>query len=264
MECGCILGYSTGYANNNYKIMRINFGRYTIKLELFYTVTYLICCALLVSLGFWQLDRSEQKRVFLKLEEQRASSDVVQLSKDITSDSDSLRYKKIFVDGGYDTEHQFLIDNQINEGKVGYYVLTPFILKDRTGAVLINRGWLASGLERSKLPDIKLTQPEAHIVGRINHFPSVGIKLSGAEIPSDGWPSLVQVVNSKILSEKLGYALYDFQIELDKDIPDGYKRDWHAATVMLPEQHTAYAIQWFLLALTLTIIFIWYSLKIGR
>ncbi len=244
--------------------MQINFGRYTIKLEIFYTLTYLIFFAVLVSLGLWQLDRSEQKRAFLKLEDQRAATDVIQLSRDITSDVDALRYLKVSVDGTYDAEHQFLIDNQINKGKVGYYVLTPLILKDGAGAVLINRGWLPSALDRSKLPDLMLTQSVAHIVGRINHFPSVGIKLSGAETPSDGWPSLVQVVNSKILSEKLGYVLYDFQIELGSDMLDGYKRDWHAPTVMLPEQHTAYAIQWFLLALTLTIIFIWYCLKIGR
>jgi surfeit locus 1 family protein len=52
-----------------------------------------------------------------------------------------------------------------------------------------------------------------------------------------------------------------FQIELDKNLADGFKREWQTATVMPPEQHIAYALQWFGLALTLTILFFWYSFK---
>jgi surfeit locus 1 family protein len=85
--------------------------------------------------------------------------------------------------------------------------------------------------------------------------------LAGAEQPTDTWPSVVQVVDSEILAKKLDYPLFQFQIELDKDLPDGFKREWHTTTIMQPEQHTAYAFQWFALALTLTILFIWYSRK---
>jgi len=63
------------------------------------------------------------------------------------------------------------------------------------------------------------------------------------------------------LAKKLGYALLPFQIELDKNIADGFKREWQTATVMPPEQHIANALQWFGLALTLSILFFWYSFK---
>jgi surfeit locus 1 family protein len=99
------------------------------------------------------------------------------------------------------------------------------------------------------------------VKGRINRFPSVGLKLSGADEPSKNWPSIVQVVDSEKLSKRLGYPLFDFQIELDKESPDGFKREWQATQIMPPEQHIAYAIQWFGLALTLTVIFIGNSLK---
>jgi len=167
----------------------------------------------------------------------------------------------MLVTGHYDQAHQFLIDNQINAGKAGYFVLTPFVLQGETKAVLINRGWVPLNQNRSILPDVQLKKEQTVVTGRINRFPSVGIKLAGAEIPSEGWPSVVQVVDSQVLAKKLAYSLFPFQLELDKDLPEGFKREWQTTTVMLPEQHTAYAMQWFALAFTLTILFIWYSNK---
>lgn len=244
--------------------MLIKFGRYSMKFHLVTTLAYFCLLTLLVMLGFWQLDRANQKSEFLKIEEQKSVANVIDLSLINSDDSDSLRYRKVLVEGDYDSDHQFLIDNQISEGKAGYFILTPFLLKGENKAVLVNRGWLPAGLDRSTLPELEITTKPNSITGRINNFPSVGIKLAGAEIPTDSWPSVVQVVNSDVLAKKLGYKLFNFQIELSKEMPDGYKREWHASTVMLPEQHIAYATQWFLLALTLTIIFIWYSLKAGR
>jgi len=111
------------------------------------------------------------------------------------------------------------------------------------------------------LPDVNFKDESIVVSGRINHFPSVGLKLAGAEIPTDSWPSVIQVVDVSVLAKKLAYPLLPFQIELDNNQQSGFKREWQATTVMLPEQHIAYAIQWFALAITLTILFIWYSYK---
>ena len=233
-----------------------------MKFEKVPTLAYLCLLPLLIALGLWQLGRSEEKRLFLQQQEQElASSEIIQLSKDIEDNVDTLRYKKVQVAGYYDQAHQFLIDNQVSAGKAGYFVLTPFVLQGEAKAVLVNRGWIQLNQERSVLPDLQIRNEQAMVTGRINQFPSVGIKLAGAEIPTEGWPSVVQVVDSSILAKKLAYSLFPFQIELDKDQPEGFKREWQTTTIMLPEQHTAYAIQWFALALTLTILFIWYSFK---
>lgn len=229
-----------------------------MKFKIIPTLAYLCLLPVLLALGMWQLDRSEQKRAFLKLQEQ-AATEILHLSATINDNAETLRYRHVKVTGRYDVAHQFLIDNQISGGKAGYFVLTPFVLTGENKAVLVNRGWISLNQDRSVLPDLQINQPEAIITGRINNFPSVGIKLAGAETPTKGWPSVVQVVDSNVLAEKLGYSLFQFQLELAKELPDGYKREWHTSTIMLPEQHTAYAIQWFALALTLTILFIWYS-----
>lgn len=232
-----------------------------MKFKIIPTVVYLSLLAVLIALGMWQLDRAEQKRVFLKAQEQAAATETLHLSSAVENSIEGLRYRNVEATGRYDVAHQFLIDNQISDGKVGYFVLTPFILTGETKAVLVNRGWIPLNKDRSIPSGLEVKQAEAIIAGRINNFPSVGIKLAGAEIPTEGWPSIVQVVDISVLARKLGYSLLPFQIELAKELPDGYKREWHTSTIMQPEQHTAYAIQWFALALTLTILFIWYSFK---
>ncbi|MDI1277477.1 SURF1 family protein [Methylobacter sp.] len=232
-----------------------------MKFKIIPTLVYLCLLPMLIALGMWQLDRSEQKRAFLKEQERALATETLHLSTAIEHNTEALRYRNVEVTGRYDVARQFLIDNQISDGKAGYFVLTPFILTGETKAVLVNRGWIPLNQNRSILPDLRINKAEAIIAGRINNFPSVGIKLAGAEIPTEGWPSVVQVVDSDVLAKKLGYSLFQFQIELAKELPDGYKREWHTSTIMQPEQHTAYAIQWFALALTLTILFIWYSFK---
>jgi surfeit locus 1 family protein len=242
--------------------MIIKIRRYSITFEKAPTLAFLCLLPLLIALGIWQLGRSEEKRIFLKQQEQGlASSEVIQLSSAIEDNADAIRYKKVKAIGHYDQAHQFLIDNQISAGKAGYFVFTPFVLKGEDKAVLVNRGWVPLNRDRSVLPDIQIKSEQTEINGRINNFPSVGIKIAGAEIPSEGWPSVLQVVDSQVLAKKLAYSLFPFQIELDKELPEGFKREWQTASIMLPEQHTAYAIQWFALAFTLTLLFIWYSCK---
>lgn len=241
--------------------MIIKTGRYSIKLEKAPTLAYLCVLPLLVALGFWQLGRAEEKRGFLEQQEQGSVSEIKVLSATDEINADAFRYNKVQVAGHYDQAHQFLIDNQISGGKAGYFVLTPLILQGEAKAVLVNRGWIALNPDRTVLPDIRIKQEQVVVTGRINRFPSVGIKLAGAEIPTDGWPSIVQVADSGVLAKKLAYPLFPFQIELDRDLPEGFKREWQTTTIMLPEQHTAYAIQWFALAFTLTALFIGYSCK---
>ena len=233
-----------------------------MKFEKVPTLAYLCLLPLLIALGIWQLGRSEEKRLFLEQQEQGlSSSEIIQLSTVIEDNADALRYKKVQAAGHYDQAHQFLIDNQISAGKAGYFVLTPFVLQGEAKAVLVNRGWVPLNQNRSVLPDLQIKNEQTVVKGRINRFPSVGIKMAGAEIPSEGWPSVVQVVDSQVLGKKLAYSLFPFQLELDKDLPEGFKREWQTTTIMLPEQHTAYAMQWFALAFTLTLLFIWYSCK---
>jgi len=225
------------------------------------TIAYLVLVSGLLALGFWQLGRSVEKEKFLQVQSERLASESLDITSTTNDSLETMRYKSATIEGRYDATHQILIDNQMNAGKVGYFVLTPFVLAGSNKAILVNRGWVPLNKDRRILPDVTFKSEESIIKGRINGFPSVGIKLTGAEIPSNTWPAVVQVVDSQVLAKTIGYPLFQFQLELDKDQANGYVREWQINLLMTPERHIAYAVQWFGLALTLTVLFVWYSLK---
>ena len=93
------------------------------KANFFLTLLALAVLALLLSLGFWQLDRAKQKQQLLDLQADRLLLDPVDLSS-IDINEMNLRYLPVKTIGTLDAEHQILIDNQVRKGQVGYSVLT--------------------------------------------------------------------------------------------------------------------------------------------
>ncbi|MGR9115704.1 MAG: SURF1 family protein [Gammaproteobacteria bacterium] len=241
--------------------MKIKIGSCLLKLSILPAIVYLSLMILLVFLGNWQLSRSEEKTALLAQQEQSANAPSVKLDLDREDVIANMRYRPVEAKGRFDTEHQFLLDNQIRHGKPGYFVMTPLMPEGSSQAVLINRGWVALNIDRKVLPDISLQEQQVEVRGRVNQFPGIGLKLPGAEIPTDTWPAVVQVIDSAVLSEKLGYPLAPFQIELDQNSNHGYLREWTINTTIPPEKHVAYAMQWFGLALALTVLFFWYACK---
>ncbi|TAL44776.1 MAG: SURF1 family protein [Methylovulum sp.] len=237
-----------------------------MKFKIIPALATICLLALLLALADWQWRRAEEKRVLLHLQQQAVGAATITLSAETQDDAESLRYRKVQVTGHYDAAHQFLLDNQVSAGKPGYFVLTPLLLPDALSsgsakAVLVNRGWVPLKQNRAVLPDVSVNTAQITVNGRINKFPGVGMKLAGAEIPTANWPSVVQVVDNRVLAEKLGHDVFRFQVELDKNDPDGFKREWQTSAVMSPEQHIGYAVQWLGLALTLALLFIWYGFK---
>ena len=231
-------------------------------LKIIQHLTLLGLIILLLSLSYWQWTRAHEKQLLLTKQTQKKQAEPVDISNLQQLPLAQIRYQNIVAVGHYDTQHTVLIDNQISAGQAGYFVLTPFIINNSTQTILVNRGWVLMNPDRRHLPTLdKIDEKTRRISGRINYFPSVGIKLKGAEIPTNTEPTIVQVVNPEILGEKLAQSLYPFQLELNQTEAYGFKREWTTTTVLSPEQHIAYAIQWLLLALTLTLLFLWFNLK---
>lgn len=233
--------------------------RITVKPILVFV--YLLLFVLLSSLGMWQLRRADEKALLLLQRQSADSGAIIDLNSSSSPALLDLEYRHVTVAGVFDPEHQFLIDNQVKNGKVGFFVLTPLFLNRSNNTVLVNRGWIPMTADRKSLIDIKPPIKPVELTGRVNHFPSVGLKLAGADVPTEGWPAVVQVVNTSVLEEKLGYPLLDFQIEMSATEAFGFNREWAAVSIMPPEKHVAYAVQWFGLALTLTVLFAWLSYK---
>lgn len=207
----------------------------------------------LLSLGFWQLDRAEQKRAIIKHYRDDKGGAVIRLDADMKSAS-GLEYQRASSIGRYESDHQLLLDNRTHEGQAGYQVLTPFILRNSEAAVLVNRGWLPLGNNRDQLPDIDVDETQRTVVGRIK-IPSAEVFMLGEEEPRQRWPYRIQRIQLQALSEELRRTLLPFVLLLDNEEPDGYLRDWQPLVGFGPERNVGYAVQWFGLATALLIIY---------
>ena len=106
----------------------------------------MLCMFVLLSgLGLWQLDRAEQKRQLLDRYEVKAGTERIRLGAPMEVDG-ALRYQPAEVQGVMDTRHQFLLDNKVDQGRVGYHVLTPVRIAHSRSAVLVTATMMLNAL----------------------------------------------------------------------------------------------------------------------
>ena len=87
----------------------------------------------LLSLGAWQIHRADEKQAYIDLQAQRINQHIDLTNTEMFVDVTKERYKQVSLTGYFDITHQFLLDNQMHESKVGYFVMTPFKIKNLRG-----------------------------------------------------------------------------------------------------------------------------------
>lgn len=217
------------------------------------TLLTLALLALLISLGRWQLRRADEKRALY--DSFAAGGDAVRPIDAVTPPLP--RYQHVAASGHYDASRQVLIDNMVESGQAGYFVITPFELKD--GAwILVNRGWVPVGASRAQRPSIPADPHVQTLHGRADKLPSAGIQLGTRTALAPPYP----VVASFPTHDEVAALLKETQwahaaelILLDPGEPDGYVRHW-SPPGFPPLRHIGYAVQWFGLASALFVIYL--------
>ena len=219
-------------------------------------ILILATMAFLVSLGFWQLDRADQKRT-IEASIQKANTGVVEL---IVNQNELLNkeYYEVRLQGSYISDKQFIYDNQIVDQASGYYVLTPFVLTGQSNAIMINRGFIPWNGRRDQLDDIAVDSTYREIKIQVSR-PIKRIELKTSDI-SNQFPVLIQAIDFDVIEEISSTSFVDVIGLLDPSSDDGFVRKWEPYTGSI-EKHIGYAIQWFLMALVLGIIGIRIGLK---
>ena len=220
------------------------------------SILILATMAFLVSLGFWQLDRADQKRS-IEASIQKANTGVVEL---IINQNELLNkeYYEVRLQGSYISDKQFIYDNQIVDQVSGYYVLTPFVLTGQSNAIMINRGFIPWNGRRDQLDDIAVDSAFREVKIQVSR-PIKRIELKTSDI-SNQFPVLIQAIDFDVIEEISSTSFVDVIGLLDPSSDDGFVRKWEPYTGSI-EKHIGYAIQWFLMALVLGIIGIRIGLK---
>ena len=236
--------------------MRI--GKYNFQPRVVPSLVTLVLLPVLISLGFWQLNRAEQKFAGRDVREQRAALAPKALrATDV--DPQAMVARQVEARGRFDLRHQFLLQNQRYRERPGYQVYTPLRLDQDTG-VLVDRGWVAAHFGRDQPePDLRGAGDEISVVAVVDNPPSIGLKLGEPGAGSRDWPRQVQYIDFAWAERQLGYRLLPYVL-LPSQLPEqnlvqNHQPERIGERGMPPEKHVSYAVQWFALALGLVVIY---------
>ena len=242
-------------------IVRVHLWGWNFTPKWLPTITTLLLLPLLVSLGFWQLDRADQKRALQHDFANRPLAQPLSLA-DLNKDKD-IRYYPITLRGHY-TNQIILLDNKIIKRRVGFDVLTPFLPNNSSKSILINRGWIPRGQSREDMPSIPPVQGEQTINGVIYVPPKKMLTLTGQILEQPTANIMItQTLNLPLLAKQVKRSLYPVVVLLSPKAENGFVREWNPITVT-PYKHLGYAVQWFALAFTLLFLFLYVTIRRSR
>ena len=194
-----------------------------------------------VRLGFWQLDRLEQRRA-LNAEIGAALATAPAALDDVLAGEDRT-YRRVRASGAWAADDEVILYGRALDGRPGNHVLTPLLIGPGR-AVLVDRGWVPSSIAAPPL-----TGPEAPATGEVT---VEGVLMPaddaspGGDATVDERPQQVRSVDIGILDPTIDADLVDdVYLLLERQTPPQER----PIPAPLPEAtegpHLSYAIQWF-------------------
>ncbi len=213
---------------------------------------------LLVFLGFWQMQRADDKSALASRWEQRRYQPPLALQDVDTTSPEALAYLPVELTGNFLQDEYLLLDNRIHGGQFGYEVLGLLELSGSNIMALVNRGWIMGDPARLSLPVVPAVPGVLTISGHIYVSPGSPYLLAEEAVPG-GWPKRIQAVEMDKLGAAIGdnfdHRLFPYPVRINPGLPGSLTVDWQIINVS-PEKHTGYAVQWFTMAVALGVFYV--------
>lgn len=231
------------------------------------TLIVLLAMAAMTSLGFWQLDRLDQRRAYNQQRQAALAAPPIELS-DAPLPQGELRDRMATAQGQFDYDRQVAIRNQSYAGQPGYHLVTPLLIAGSDNAVLVNRGWIPAGEvdpatwrsfdEEQSVSHFGILQPTRRRPdGTISALPQdtvtgwyrLDIEAIGQTLPYPLLPVVLQLTpgNSETLKAGRQRAAGDLDLLPHRIVPD----------ISFSEgNHLSYALQWFGFAITAAVVYV--------
>jgi surfeit locus 1 family protein len=206
------------------------------------TLLTLAGVALTIALGFWQLGRAEQKQALQSRIDDYARSPPISLTRSAVNPIEVL-LRPIEAHGRFDARHAVFLDNRVYKQQAGYYVLMPLRLADTDTFVLVNRGWIAAGMDRRTAPVVKTPQGDVSVRGTATAYSEHFLELSSKIAEGNIWQNIVL----ERYRQATRLELQPIILQQSSALDDGLVRDWPPVDLKR-NTHLAYAVQWFGLA----------------
>ncbi len=230
------------------------------------TLFTVVMVPLMLSLGFWQLQRAEEKATLAASFDERQRQRPAPLTVLWQQSAASLAYVPVRVSGNYVPEQYFLLDNQIHNGKFGYQVLNVLLLPDSAGSVLVNRGWIAGDSSRRSLPDVPVIEGPVDVMGHVYVAPGEPYLLAEQQLEK-GWPKVIQAVEMDKLEPAVSAqddgSVFPYPVRIAAGEQGALTVNWQVVN-MSPQKHHGYAVQWFAMAGVLLVFCLLRSSNLGQ
>ena len=198
----------------------------------------------MINLGFWQLRRLDEKKIFNARVAAHTAAPVTDYTKRIPSTL-APEWSRVQLAGQYDEEHTVTIINRSQDGSAGYDIAVPFITEDGS-RILINRGFVPLAVKHPGAPSgtirvvgyLRKTQSRT-AVGAIDSTSSTNTEFQRFDLP--------------LIAKATDVSLLDTTyVQLIKESVSSPSQ-W-PATVAMPAldegPHLSYAVQWFFFSAT--------------
>lgn len=229
-------------------------------------ITLIICIPLFIKLGFWQYGKAQRQLVVQAAYQTAKISQALDLPLHLES-YEPLKYKKVAVTGHYETKYQLLLDNQVEDERAGFHVITPFKIDGSTQYVLVDRGWILGNDTHTDLPSVSTSTSKLEVVGQV-WVPSTKIfTLEAKRVPNvdksqlAAWQPVWQNMDMEQYKQSVPITIIPVVIRLDTaSTAGGFVRNWQIPTDRITT-NLGYAYQWFGFAIASIAIFLYMSIK---
>ncbi|MEU3663320.1 SURF1 family protein [Streptomyces sp. NPDC032940] len=214
------------------------------------TLVALLLIPTMIKLGFWQMHRYEERTARNDLVAEALGAKPVPVES-LTAPGKTIttreRYRTVTAKGRFDTDDEVVVRRRTNaQDKIGYHVLTPFVLDDGK-VLLVNRGWIpADGPSQTEFPEVPAPpRGEITVTGRM--MPDETTAASGIK-DLQGLPDRqIMLIDSEQEAARLGAPVLGGYVvltapEAEGGVPEPIGKPGNEDAAL----NFAYAIQWWL------------------
>jgi len=194
----------------------------------------------MVGLGFWQLERRDERNATNDEIAAAAERVPIQIESILDGVEPVVEHRRVIVRGEYLDQSSFLVANRSFETQAGSWLATPVELDDGT-IVIVARGWVPRLWVAGSDPRLIDTPNEVELVGRV--FESVDGGLIGSGTDDYAEVSRMELV---VVEEAISLDVADVWIQLEAQLPAARDLPIPVPPPPLGEgPHLSYAFQWF-------------------
>lgn len=227
------------------------------------TAVVMVMIITMFLLGMWQLQRLEWKQNHMNQLLNMDPKSFVPIEEVILNlkNTPDVSFHKVKVRGEFDHNLSIELIPRTYHGQSGAHLYTPFILSPSGHLLMINRGWVPDKKEGLKYDNPK---GEVELLGYLQQPMIPGWLTPDNVVHQKAWYYLdLEAMEDEIVKEKPELAskvLPFYMISIEQRKRDEYPKPVDVLA-MVKNNHFGYAVTWFMLAIALGLMYIFYIRK---